>query len=641
MLNIRINKQWVIPFMAVALLCGCNDNEIGKFVKLDHETTGISFANVITENDSVNIFDFGNIYNGGGVGVSDFNNDGLQDLYFTGNMVPNKLYLNKGKMKFEDVTAASQTNGNGVWGRGVAVVDINNDGKMDIYVCATAKRNASERINILYVNQGMDKNNVPVFKDMATEYGLADTTQSTMAYFFDYDNDGDLDLYIAVNHVIKDEYTNLFRKRNLTGEHPSTGKLYVNDWSDSLQHPVYRGVSKQAGILIEGYSHAADIFDANNDGWLDILVLNDFISSNVLYINNKDGTFTDHVKEYFKHTAANSMGSDVVDINNDGKDDVIEVDMSPEDNYRKKMFQNANSYLNYQNSDLYGYQYQYVRNMIHLNQGQTIGEQDSLGHSIFAEVGFFSGIAETDWSWTPLAADFDNDGYKDIFFSNGYPRDITDHDFSVFRKMASNLVTKKEMLEEIPAVKIHNYIYKNNGGIKFIDKTKDWGMEEPSFSNGAVYADLDNDGDLDIVINNIKDPAMIYENRLLNKINKKNFIDIKFRGTLRNIDGIGAKVIVHQKDSIQAFLNNPYRGYISSVSSIMHFGLGNSGLDSIEVYWPGNLRQVIFQPAINTVLQVNIKDAVPFVPSAAPLLAQGNWFTKITKSTGIDYTHQQ
>jgi len=623
-------------------LGSCKNNN-GKFVKLSSGRTHINFTNTITENDSINVFDFANIYNGGGVGVGDFNNDGLQDLYFTGNMVPNKLYLNKGNLQFEDITAQSQTDGKGVWSRGVAVVDINNDGKMDMYVCATAKRNPLERINILYINQGVDKNNIPLFKDMAQEYGLADTTQSTMAYFFDYDNDSDLDLYIGVNHIIKDEYANVFRKRNLNGEHPSTGKLYRNDWNDTLKHPVYTDVSRQAGILIEGYTHAADIFDVNNDGWQDILVLNDYVSSNVLYINNHDGTFTDHVMEYFKHAAANSMGSDATDINNDGLMDVIEVDMSPQDNLRKKMFQIPVSYQTYQNTDLYGYQYQYARNMLQLNMGHTVGQQDTILHPVFAEAGYLAGIAETDWSWTPLVADFDNDGNKDIMFTNGFPKDITDRDFMTFRNQAYELTTKKEMLAEIPEVKIHNYIYKNNGGLKFSDKTAEWGFEEPSFSNGAAYADLDNDGDLDIVINNIDDPAMVYENRINdNDDNKTHFLSVKFVGPEKNINGIGTIVKVFQKNITQTFDNNPYRGYLSSMPAILNIGLGNNPvIDSVVIIWPGKLKQTLTKVTPDQTIIVDIKKATEKDHFELPLIATNNWFTNITNLSGINYTHQQ
>ncbi|NEU09893.1 VCBS repeat-containing protein [Flavihumibacter sp. R14] len=633
-------KIFILLFGVASVFVSCK-NDTGKFVKLSSGSTNIDFTNTIPENDTLNIFDFANIYNGGGVGVGDFNNDGNQDLYFTGNMVPNKLYLNKGKMQFEDVTRESKTDGNGVWSRGVAVVDINNDGKLDMYVCATAKRSPKDRINLLYVNQGVDKDNIPVFKDMAAEYGLADTTQSTMAYFFDYDNDQDLDLYIGVNHIIKDEYANKFKKRNLNGEHPSTSKLYRNDWDEKLNHPVYTDVSRQAGILIEGYTHAVNIFDANDDGWLDIFEANDYISNNVLYINNHDGTFTDHVMDYFKHAAANSMGTDAVDLNNDGLEDIVEVDMAPQDNFRKKMFQNPLSYQMYQNSDQFGYQYQYTRNMVQANQGPTMGAGDSIKHPVFSDVGFFAGIAETDWSWTPLVGDYDSDGFRDILFTNGFPKDITDHDFIVFRQEAFQLTSKKDMLSEIPEVKIHNYVYKNNGQFRFSDKTMDWGLEESNFSNGAVYADLDNDGDMDVVINNINDPASVYENRIV-KPENLNYLNVNFKGSDKNINGLGTKVTLHQKSNTQTFINNPFRGYISSVSPIMHFGLvPNEKIDSVEILWPGGLKQVIKSGLKNQLLTVDIKNAQAFQKEKQAVLASDNLFTNITSNVGVSYVHQQ
>jgi hypothetical protein len=632
----------IISLLVVVFLFASCREETGKFVKLSPDKTNIHFTNTISENDSLNIFDFSNIYNGGGVGVGDFNNDGLQDLYFTGNMVPNKLYLNKGHMEFEDITATSQTDGKGIWSRGVAVVDINNDGKQDMYVCATAKRNPYERVNILYVNQGNDKNNVPVFRDMAKEYGLDDTTQSTMAYFFDYDNDNDLDLFIGVNHIIVNEYANVFRKRNLNGEHPSTCRLYRNDWNDSLKHPVFTDVSKQAGILIEGYTHAADIEDFNNDGWLDVLVLNDYVSSNVLYINNHDGTFTDHVNEYFKHGAANSMGSDAVDINNDGLADVIEVDMAPQDNFRKKMFQAPIAYQTYQNTEQFGYQYQYTRNMLQLNMGPTTGQQDTITHPVFGDAGYLAGIAETDWSWTPLVADLDNDGNKDILFTNGFPKDITDRDFMTYRNQAYQLTSKKDMLKEIPEVKIHNYCYRNEGNLKFTDKTMDWGFEEPTFSNGAAWADLDNDGDLDIIVNHIADPSAIYENRVNeDHENKPHYLAVKLNGPPSNRDAIGARAVVYQKGMTQTYYNNPYRGYISSDPTILHIGLGNNPvIDSLVIEWPNQSKQTIKGVGADKLITIAIKNSEE-EKTTIQLLASNNWFTNITSQSGINYIHEQ
>ena len=631
---------YLLLIFSAGLIISCGKNT-GKLIKIDPDKSHINFSNNIIESDSVNIFDFANVYNGGGVGIGDFNGDGLMDIYFTGNMVANKLYLNKGNMEFQDITAEAGVGGTGNWYRGVSVIDINNDGKMDIYVCATAKKNPLERKNILYINQGPDKNGIPVFKDMAESYGIADTSQSTMAYFFDYDNDGDLDLFIGVNHIISGENANFFKKRNLNGEHPSTCKLFRNDWNDSLKHPVFTDVSRQAGILIEGYTHAVDILDINKDGWMDMLVTNDYLSNNVLYINNHDGTFTDQVMDYFKHTAANSMGSDAADLNNDGLEDIIEVDMDPQDNLRKKNMQGPNNYSIYQNSEIFGFQYQYPRNMLQANQGPTVGSMDTIKHPVFSDLGFYAGVAETDWSWTPLVADLDNDGLKDIIYTNGFPKDITDHDFIAFRQQAISLTSKKELLAAIPVIKIHNYAFKNEGSFKFTDMTKQWGLEEPTFSNGAVYVDLDNDGDLDVVINDIDEPALLYENRI-NDDKKNAYLDIRFQGSSKNIGGIGTRVVLHQKNNIQNFVNNPYRGYLSSVSPVMHFGLGsNSVIDSLEIFWPGNFKQTIKNPNPNRVISVHIQDAVPYDPPKKPVLAENDMFTNITARAGIHYVHER
>ena len=319
----------------VFLIVSCN-KKTALFQLISSDHSNIHFNNRIIENDSINPIDLTNIYNGGGVGIGDFNNDGLQDIYFTGNQVSNKLYLNKGNFKFDDVTDAANVSGDGKWCRGVAVVDINNDGWQDMYVCATISSDPKKRENLLYINQGLNKDGIPVFKEMAAEYGLNDTSHSTMASFFDYDNDGDLDVYITVNEIVQYDNPSTYRPKITDGSFPSTGRLYRNDWNNKLNHPFFTNVTKQAGVTIEGYGHSTTIADFNKDGWKDIFVTNDFNSNDLLYINNHDGTFTDKASSYFKHTSANGMGQDVIDINNDGLSDVVELDMDPEDNYRKK-----------------------------------------------------------------------------------------------------------------------------------------------------------------------------------------------------------------------------------------------------------------------------------------------------------------
>ncbi|HEY4110278.1 VCBS repeat-containing protein [Puia sp.] len=612
--------------------------------RVDPNESGIHFNNKIVENDSVNPMDMTNIYNGGGVGIGDLNGDGLQDIYFTGNMVPNKLYLNKGNFHFEDITDVAGVGGNGEWFRGVSIVDINNDGLPDIYLCANMKPDPRQRTNLLYVNQGVDAQGVPHFKEMAAEYGLADTLYSTMAAFFDYDNDGDLDMYLTVNEIPKGYNANVFRARITDGSFPSTGRLYRNDRNDSLGHPVFHDVSRQAGITIEGLGHAATIADINGDGWKDIYVTNDFIGDDILYINNHDGTFTDEVKTYFKHTSANGMGQDIQDINNDGLPDVVELDMNPPDNYRKKMFLNASNYLIYQNTDNYGYQYQYVRNSLQLNQGRRVNGLDSIGDPVFSEISWFGGIAETDWSWTPLVADFDNDGKRDIIVTGGYPKDITDHDFVMFMKQSNNLASKQYILDQIPQVRIRNFAFRNNGDLTFTDVSRDWGLSTPGFSNGAAYADLDGDGDLDVVINNINDEAQVYRNMAREKSpDESHFLEVALTGDSLNRKGFGAVVELHYDHGRQqVYENNPYRGYLSTIADLPHFGLGRIGVvDSLVVKWPNGRMQLIRSVPVDQVVKVDIKNAGMPYEADKPGLASGALFRNITDSLGIHYRHEE
>jgi hypothetical protein len=628
---------------AFFLLCmnACKNKAV-LFESIDPGVSGIQFANRIIENDSINPIDMTNIYNGGGIGVGDFNNDGLMDLYFTGNQVANQLYINKGNFKFENITQKAGVTGEGKWSRGVSIIDINNDGLEDIYVSCTVSSNPKKRENLLYINQGADKEGMPHFKEMAAAYGLNDSTYTTMAAFFDYDNDGDLDVYLTVNQIIKGDNPAVYRKKNLDGSYPSTGKLLRNDFDVKLNHPVFTDVTKQAGVTIEGYGHGVNIADVNKDGWKDIFVTNDFNSNDLLYINNHDGTFTDKASSYFKHTSANGMGQDIIDINNDGLVDVVELDMDPEDNYRKKMMLNSISYQNFQNSDYYGYQYQYVRNSIQLNQGTRMKQNDSIGDPIFSDVGFFAGIAETDWSWCPLVTDFDNDGHRDFYVTNGFPKDITDHDFITFRRQANTLAPKEFTLSQIPQVKIHNYAFKNNGNVTFANATTDWGLAIPSFSNGAVYADLDNDGDMDLVVNNINDSAFLYRNNLMErKENKQHYLKLKLKGDSQNIDGLGAWIELHYGNKQQVYEQTPYRGYLSTIDIRPNFGLDSiARIDSVVVIWPNNKKQVIKNVKANQILTLDIKHANETYDWTKPKLATGTLFTEVTKQLNINYVNK-
>ncbi len=584
--------------------------------------TGIDFKNQITESDSINILNQANIYNGGGVGIADFNKDGLLDVYFAGNMVANKMYLNKGALHFEDITNIAGVTGEGRWCTGVSVVDINADGWLDIYVSASFRKDALRRTNLLYINKGLDKNGIPVFKEEAAAYGIADTGFSTQGYFFDYDKDGDLDLYLVTNELNDPKTPIKFRPKVTDGSALNNDRLYRNNGNHT-----FTNVSHEAGIVMEGWGHAACISDFNNDGWPDVYVANDFVSNDLLYINNKNGTFTNRLGEYFKHTGWNAMGTDAVDINNDGLADLVSLEMLPESNMRKKRMLSGNEYYNYTNADKFGYTHQYVRNVLQINSGTT-----PLGHPVFSDVGFMAGMYETDWSWCPLVADFDNDGLRDLVITNGLPRDVTDLDYISYDngQIANTGNLSLALADSLPVVKIPNYSFKNMGNTHFENTSVAWGFTQSSFANGGVYADLDNDGDLDIIINNINEIASVYENTSHDKSQHRLTVDLNGSGL--NTEGIGASIRIYYGNHQQQFYEHqPTRGYLSTDDARAHFGVGNTAqIDSLKIVWPNDSWQLLTNISTDQTITVNEKDAV-----------QSNRFTALTKPPIFTSTSKQ
>ncbi len=633
--------------LLVPFAFSCSKKTDTVFSKLPADETGIQFSNRITENDTMNIVSFEYIYNGGGVAIGDFNADGKPDVYFTGNQVPNKLYLNEGldaknKLKFKDVTAEARVSGEGRWCNGVSVVDINNDGLPDIYVSASVKKVASQRANMLYVNQGVGRNGVPSFKEMAADYGIADTTHTTNSVFFDYDNDGDLDLYILVNQMEDINVPNMYREALKDGSSKRTHRLYRNDWDETRKHAYFTNVSKEEGILVEGFGLGVNITDINQDGWKDIYVTNDFLTNDLLYINqHKDGRhtgFTEQAASYFKHTSYSAMGNEVADINNDGLVDIIALDMMPFTNKRKKMMTMANNYQTFQNNDRFHYVYQYPRNTLQVNQGKD----PVTGKPIFSEVGLLSGVAQTDWSWTPMVVDFDNDGLRDIIITNGFPKDITDLDFMAYRQSVSHLASASFLSDYIPSVKIQNFAYHNKGNFQFEDVTKKWGMAEPSFSNGAAYADLDNDGDLDYIVNNIDDSASVYQNNSIQlKPQESNYLRVSFKGNTPNLMGLGAWVeIEYDNGKKQVYEHTPYRGYLSSVEPVAHFGLGKiQKIDQLKITWQSGKTQILKNIKTNQVL--NLKESDASVHPAEAKASQPVLFTDISTQLQVPYKHEE
>jgi len=626
--------QITIYITYLVLLSGCDwfgANPL--FIEMNSERTGIDFSNTLTYNDSLTVLEYEFMYDGGGVGLIDVNNDGLLDLYFTGNMVTSRLYLNKGNWHFEDITEAAGVGTTG-WVNGVSIVDINQDGFQDIYLSLGGPRGrpVQDRANLLFINDGLSnqtKRGIPTFTETAADYGLADTEYSVQAAFFDYDRDGDLDVYMLSNALVNFN-RNISRPIDATGKAPSVDRLYRNNGNQT-----FSDVSQEAGILIEGFGLGVVICDINQDLWPDIYVANDFLTDDLIYINQHDGSFVNQVGQYLKHLTYNGMGVDLADFNNDGLSDIVVVDMYPPDNRRRKLTMMGNNYDEFQNSLSYGYQPQYVRNTLQLNNG----------NGSFSEIGQLAGIDATDWSWSVLLADYDNDGWKDLFITNGIRQDITNLDFMVYGQqvlvMGTPEANKKQRLEalnKLPGIKLPNYMYKNQGDLTFADVSESWGLSAPTYSNGAVYGDLDNDGDLDLVINNIDQEASVYQNLSDQEKNPANYLRIKLVGPLLNREGIGAKVYLSYNGLVQSQYFTPVRGYISSVEPFLHFGLGiETKIEHLRVVWPDGHEQTMEGIEANQTITLEYGGSLKQEPKAEVT----SLFTPSNGQYGIEYLHRE
>jgi len=570
------------PF--IYFFSSCHNENKTLFTEVSPSHSHINFRNDIKENKDYNILTYEYLYNGGGIAVGDLNNDGLADIMFTANMKQNKLYLNKGNFQFEDITDKAGVAGRAKWKTGVVMADVNGDGLLDIYVCYSGPGTDEERANELYINNGV-KNGVPTFTESAKHYGIdAPGTYTTTASFFDMDNDGDLDMFL-VNHadMFYNPYFNTDKLRST--RHPKFGnRLYRNDGDH------FTDVSEQAHINGSGinFGLSVAVSDINNDGWADIYVTNDYDERDFLYLNNHDGTFREVLTKAADHISEFAMGSDIADYNNDEKPDVMVLDMLPEDNHRQKLLKGADTYDKYTMRVDHGYHHQQMRNTLQLNNGV-----DSSGIPLFSEVGQLAGVSNTDWSWAPLFADFDNDGWKDLFISNGILKDITNLDFVKYTSGYTASLTKTkgskdemwELIRKMPSTKLHNYLFRNNCDLSFTNVTSDWGFTKSSVSNGSAYADLDNDGDLDLITNNLDDDATIYQNNISQNTHT-NYIRIKLNGENKNTFGIGAKVYVQTLHAKQMQEQYTTRGFQSSIDPVMHFGLGkDSIIQSLTVKW--------------------------------------------------------
>ncbi|AYN68328.1 RNA-binding protein [Euzebyella marina] len=620
----------LLPFFSVLLFLGsCSKGDKSKmFTLLPESKTNIKFKNILQETEEFNILTYGYIYNGGGVSVGDINNDGLQDIYFTGSMVGSHLYLNKGNLEFEEIAKEAGVFAEGLWNTGTTMVDINSDGLLDIYVCRSAAHDDFKRKNLLFINNGD-----LTFTEKAAEYGIDDPGYSTQGAFFDYDKDGDLDLYV-VNHSVQ-EYASF---RNISTNLKSKRNPYYEDHFYINENGNFLISNDKVGLIsnVLGFGLGVAVSDVNNDTWPDLYITNDFNEQDYLYINNQDGTFTESLEKFIGHTSHFSMGSDIADINNDGYPEIMTLDMLPEGNFRQKMVSGPDNYDKFQFLVKSGFYHQSMRNMMHLNnQGNS-----------FSEIGQLSGIHSTDWSWAPLWVDLDNDGLKDLFITNGVKRDYTNMDFmnyAVQQKMEENKVGAEmainDLLKHIPSSIEENYTYKNNGNLSFSKMNEAWGLDQKTLSNGAAYADLDNDGDFDLIVNNTDERAFIYRNNSESH-DSNNYLKLLLKGDNKNTFGIGSKVEIKigERKLVQEFM--PSRGFQSSIDYNLIFGLGNDSIvDELTVTWPDKRVESIKKIKSNQTLLLEQKNANQINYNAPE--PKRKFLVDLDRDSLINFKHQE